>query len=86
MKKITKEWLLEKGFTFKDYEWDYVMTKSFGEPYGSVFISYASDFSVAIANSEASDDSGRSITPNLPHLTHQEELEQFLKLLGHDLS
>lgn len=86
MKKITKEWLLEKGFTFKDYEWDWVMTKSFGEPYDSVFISYASDFSVAIANSEASDDSGGSITPILPHLTHQEELEQFLKLLGHDLS
>ena len=85
MKKITKEWLLEKGFTFQDSEWEWEMSKLFGEPYNSVFISYSSDFSVSIANSEASDDSGRSITPNLPHLTHQEELEQFLKLLGHKI-
>jgi hypothetical protein len=85
MKKITKEWLLEKGFTFQDYEWDWVMTKSYGSPNDSVFISYMSDLSVAIADSEASDDSGKSITPSLPYMTHQEELEQFLKLLGHEI-
>lgn len=86
MKKITKDWLLENGFDYEDSNDDkWNLGRSFNNVYDHVCISYAGDFSVSISDNYESQEMGRCITPNLPNLTHEEELIQFLNLLGHKL-